>query len=758
MDLARHRRAVAWAILALAVLAVALSAALPPRSGSAHGASEAAIDGLAQPRDDPNPGELVAAVPLGKNPLTPVYDPFTGDFYVACYDLNNLSVISGANGSAIASIVLSAQPLPPALDTANGDLYVPTQIQNTVDVVSPKTDSVLKTIPLGANWESLPPVFDPANGDIYVASALSPTIAVISGQTNSVVANVTVPGYPLVPTFDANTGDLYVAIEGTGTVSVIGGVHNRVVTNLSEGSLYLGTGTVDPLNGDLYFPGVPVGGSALQGSILVLSGSTDSRVAELPVGGLPGTPTVDPANGDVYVSNYASGNISVLSGTSNALLGSVGVGAEPTPPTYDGGNGDLYVANDGPDTVSVLDGTTNSVVSTWRVGVDPQPAAYDAESGFLAISDKGSGNLTLAADGTVPAFGVSFLESGLSEGSLWSATISGVQENSTSNSLSLELPNGTYSLAVSSADGCSPSEVTSVLTVNGSSQSIAVAFPSGGCAATVAWTPSEAEVAAGALLGAVALLGVLFARWRADRPGRPPEEPESGAAVRAGPSSPSLASSRSRRFRLARDRRQLLWGAFAVGVAALAAGAYLAFTPFSPPAPAPSPLANYTLKLGNVTVGVVGCGGGGSVIVERIPWVASSAALSWGDVVLLIQDVSGDLLSSTGATPSVNASSVCVGTPPVPTPVAGLGNDFSWYVVLSSPSGANVATYSVTQGWTGVGPATPTAPTIANGSALTLVCNPSVSALGDYDFEGPYFLDVGVTLDETSGIPASAPL
>ncbi|MEM3907806.1 MAG: hypothetical protein QXZ17_13275, partial [Nitrososphaerota archaeon] len=71
---------------------------------------------------------------------------------------------------------------------------------------------------------------------------------------------------------------------------------------------------------------------------------------------------------------------------------------------------------------------------------------------------------------------VEFTQTGLPSGTLWSVTLNGTTESSTSTSISFSEPNGTYSYAIGSVKGFSVSLPSGTITVNGASQTVNVYF------------------------------------------------------------------------------------------------------------------------------------------------------------------------------------------------------------------------------------------------------------------------------------------
>ena len=254
-------------------------------------------------------------------------------------------------------------------------------------------DTVVATVKVGPAPDSF--AFDSSNGDIYVANELTPTqahsVSVISGSTNAIVANVALStSSPTGVTYDSINGDVYVAAEN---VSVISGETNTVVANVTIGPVHEGI-VFDPSNGDVY---------VVTSKVAVISGLTNKVVENVTVGADPAQAVFDPANGDIYVTNtnptatgQASGNggvgdvegsVSVISGSTNMVVATVLVGYDPEAVAFDAADGDIYVANHGfPTSLSVISGSTNTVVATVSIPPYPNGITYDPNNGDIYIA------------------------------------------------------------------------------------------------------------------------------------------------------------------------------------------------------------------------------------------------------------------------------------------------------------------------------------------------------------------------------------
>jgi hypothetical protein len=158
-------------------------------------------------------------------------------------------------------------------------------------------------------------------------------------------------------------------------------------------------------------------------------------------------------------------------------------------------------------------------------------------------------------------------------------------------------------------------------------------------------------------------------------------------------------------------------GTFLV-VVILVLGVYTIVTarPFSPGTgdntPTPGPPIH--VNLGKPTeVTSVNCSAGGTAYVERIPWTNATQPVTTGDLGVRVYEIwDGDYIGDPNAVANVTSSNVCAGASPTWSEL--------WYMVLASPSGTNLLTYTVNHPWVPVTPG-PTNVGIENGSALILV-------------------------------------
>ncbi len=134
-----------------------------------------------------------------------------------------------------------------------------------------------------------------------------------------------------------------------------------------------------------------------------------------------------------------------------------------------------------------LGGTPQSSTGSTIVFSEPNGSysfTVAGPAGFVASPSSG----TLAVAGAPVAqaiawaqktFGVTFVETGLPAGTLWSVTLNGVANSSTTSVVGFFEANGTYSYVVASINGYSTSSPSGTVTVSGQAQQV-----------SVAWTPA----------------------------------------------------------------------------------------------------------------------------------------------------------------------------------------------------------------------------------------------------------------------------
>ena len=375
---------------------------------------------------------LITTVSVGGNPQGIIFDSSNRDIYVADYSSGTVSVISGSNNSVIATVTVGAQPYGLAFDSTIGDIYVGnggtcsesgcSEHPGFVSVISGSSNKVIANVNAGDNPTSI--TFDSANQDVYViTSGENPIVSIIHTLTNTAIAQWDFGGNPRGIFFNPSNEEFYFIMTNPNMVVVVNAPSDPVVATVPVGSVYgdyLYT-IFDPANGNIYVTNAHyASGVGYSGMVLVISGSTNTVIANVSVGKVPQAITVDTTNGDVYVADDVTGNLSVISGSTNAVVSTTPIGVGIFALACDSTNGDIYAANVN-GTISVISGQTNEVIGKISVTDNRiQYLAFDSANGevyaavyghytgsVLAISGSTNDIVANITIGTYPA-GIAF--------------------------------------------------------------------------------------------------------------------------------------------------------------------------------------------------------------------------------------------------------------------------------------------------------------------------------------------------------------
>ncbi len=407
---------------------------------------------------DPATGRILATFAVGTEPSGIVYDPANGDVYVACTGSGNVSVLDGTENVAIDSISVGLGPIGIAFDPSNGFLYVVNDESNDVSIVDGSNDSVIATVPVGSEPRSV--AFDPDLGEVFVANYLSDNVTVFSGTA-------------VVGGFAAGEGPAQLAYGGSDSLLYVSDQVSSVVSafNPSTGALWgaygipgVGAIATDGGNGDAYVV------CESQNSLVELDGI--NPVAPGPnrtaVGEGPSGIVYDPVYGSLYVSDFSSGTLSiVVDGLSRFPV----VFAARGLPT--GQNWSIDLAGTLVRTTSPTHNFTEAT-GTYPFEIAPVP-------GFLA--NPGSGKVSIVTAEVeeviqfVPIYPVLVKESGLPGGSYWWLEGAGPgPPNSTSSTLTVSEPNGSYTFTTEAGPGYVAHPTNLSVSVDGAGENVSVVF------------------------------------------------------------------------------------------------------------------------------------------------------------------------------------------------------------------------------------------------------------------------------------------
>jgi YVTN family beta-propeller protein len=106
-------------------------------------------------------------------------------------------------------------------------------------------------------------------------------------------------------------------------------------------------------------------------SVIVVDTKSQTKAAEIPVGGHPHDVTFHPDGGRAYVSNRLDDTVSVIDTSSRKVIATIPVGDEPHGVLTDKSGKHLYVLNTSSDDICVINTTTHKEIKRLRTSRNP---------------------------------------------------------------------------------------------------------------------------------------------------------------------------------------------------------------------------------------------------------------------------------------------------------------------------------------------------------------------------------------------------
>jgi DNA-binding beta-propeller fold protein YncE len=457
---------------------------------------------------------IIANVTVGYLPAAVAYDGGRGEVFVGD-STDNISIINDTSNTVVANISLGGPAAGFAYVEPKGEVYA-THGAN-LSVINDSTNTVVANLSLPYVGSNL--VYDYAMGELFVVTnvryfggfALS-HIAVVKVSTGAVVGNISVGKLAAGIALDNTTGQIYVtnsymgALGGSpGNVSVISAANDTVVTTLPVGMQPVAA-TWDPVSGEVFIS------NFWQGTLSIISANVspsypvifgESGLApntewNVTFANVPGFALAAPIlftfpNGTYsfnvgkvpgYSATPESGNVTV-----NGSVLDVSIAFSPVPPParYPAGFEETGLNSGTTWSINLngsVDYSSNADIS-FNLSNGTYDFAVDPVSGFMAHPDSGNATINGSSVTTpiefVPipppmAYEVSFNETGLPAGRVWSVVVGGTLETSSNPILEFNLTNGTHSFSIPDSLGYSPTPVSGAVAVNGSPVAVAVTF------------------------------------------------------------------------------------------------------------------------------------------------------------------------------------------------------------------------------------------------------------------------------------------
>ncbi|MCI4323794.1 MAG: YncE family protein [Thermoplasmata archaeon] len=552
--------------------------------------------------------QVVATTNVGAYPEGVAYVNGTGSFLVANYASNNVSVISDATDHVVSTLNVGNGPTALAVDGGNGNIYLTDSLSGSVSVLTYRFDYTAtfneSGLPAGTEWfVNISRIGSVATAGVS-AQALLPNgsydFTVATGDKFYVAtpqaSNFTISGSDIAVSLAFSAATLYALTANeaglpigtqwylniTGSLSV-GSTSSSASADLPNGTYQLEFSTTNlsfaptPEGPSVTVSGAPVGISVvfeLVASYAVnfsetglptgtswyvnithvssQSSSTSSISTSLPNGSYlfaiassNSSYVPSPASGSILVNGAVVSTSVSFSIPLSSQLYSVRVNETGLP------NGSLWYFNvsaqPSQDSTTSF-ATINETNGTYLYTLAAANSLFGSSIANSTFTVAGL-NLSISVTFAIGLYPVTFTESGLASGSLWSARVSDSQtgfaesQGSTTNTITFQLANGTYQVMFTWPPGYVGAASIDEVTVDGR----AIAFPtvpvaasstSTGSAPTPALAIPPAVFVVVVIAIALLTLAVLW-RWRRAPPEVVPSQNEEGSLETAPPGAPS---------------------------------------------------------------------------------------------------------------------------------------------------------------------------------------------------------------------------
>jgi YVTN family beta-propeller protein len=465
----------------------------------------------------------VAGVPTDRLPSLPGYfntlgvlaDPANGLLYLPNATGNVLSLVNAVSHALVTKLGIGGAGWTPVLGSTGAFVYVVANNAGNVSVVNTTTNRIDATLTVGqAPWLD---AYDPASGHLYTPNSASNNISVIDTADHASLTSLATDTQPTTVVPLPDLGQLLVASLGTTpSIDLIdlsnGSIVHRVPTYMLEPS----GGAYVPSLGEVFLA------DTTGGRLLTIYASNGTLVGSQALPGIrqPWAPLYDPANGMIYVASMNDARLAVYDPVTRQSIYNLGLAGVPSSPSLDAGNGFIIVPDYSGPGIEFINGTPTTVTLPFVRGPVSYPVTF-SESGLLPGTNwsvtlagngnsstgrsigfvrlngswnysvspvagfratPGSGTLTVngsSVDVTVSfqpvMYPVTFVESGLPPSTSWTVSVNGSPHSSTTRSIQIPEPNGTYGYDVVPFAGFA-APPSGQVSVNGSGATVAVPF------------------------------------------------------------------------------------------------------------------------------------------------------------------------------------------------------------------------------------------------------------------------------------------
>ena len=429
----------------------------------------------------PHGTSILGSTNVGLNPQFAAWDPSNVWLYVANNNSSSVSVLSDASPYAVLYTVhVGLHPFSASYNATTKEVFVVNYGSGNVSVLGGAlVNKVVATIPVGAGPEFLTQIPNPID-KMVVPNTVSGNVSVLAGTKD--VESLDAGAYPVYATVDPKTGLTYVQNFLSSNVTVLGAAPMTFAVTFKEHGLPSGvpwsvtagsppqtlSDTTVGSSGEVTFE---VPGGALLYSFTVPSGYGPAKIRG------PGLPSLTEANITVPTTfTVTFGPIENLTFSETGLPNGTSWGVSLRSSLPHGGPA--------PHSLTATTSAISFAVvkGSWKFQLTV-PDSYKAKP------SKGSVGVPTHAVVKNVKFAllttkVTFTESGLKKGTLWSVNVSGPMScapSGTKGKLVCLLETGNYTFTVGTVPGELATPASGNFTVSGvGSQAVSIAFSSSG--------------------------------------------------------------------------------------------------------------------------------------------------------------------------------------------------------------------------------------------------------------------------------------
>ncbi|MCI0417898.1 MAG: glycosyltransferase family 39 protein [Acidobacteria bacterium] len=248
--------------------------------------------------------EMIAEIPVGKEPFGLAFSPDGRRAYIANAQSRDVSVIDTKENRLIQSIAIPSElPVWVGVSPDGTYVYVTNERSDDLTVIASASNSVVGRIPVGKGPAGI--VISLDSRYAYVANEGSNDVSLVDLQREQVVNTIPVGKVPQGITMSPDGVWVYAANFGSDSVSVIAAARNEVVAEISVGAGPVGL-AVSPDGRFAY------AGNFKAGSLSIVNTAERREVATVPTGAESFGVGVSPNGSEVYVVSGKERQLAVV--------------------------------------------------------------------------------------------------------------------------------------------------------------------------------------------------------------------------------------------------------------------------------------------------------------------------------------------------------------------------------------------------------------------------------------------------------------